>query len=87
MTTAPQTFSPLLSFWPTIEQEQKKLRDNLVGKRLNELRTPALVLDRSILERNCQRLASVPSPVKVRVHVKSHKVCADRSFLICKMLT
>ncbi|KAJ8655733.1 hypothetical protein O0I10_008618 [Lichtheimia ornata] len=73
MMTTPQTFSPLLSFWPTVQQEQKKLRDNLVGKRLNELRTPSLVLDRSILERNCQRLASVPSPVKVRVHVKSHK--------------
>ncbi|KAF7724379.1 hypothetical protein EC973_001104 [Apophysomyces ossiformis] len=51
-----------------------ELVKNFVGKRLDEVRTPTLVIDRAILERNCRKLSALKSlQVKARVHVKTHK--------------
>lgn len=48
----------------------------MVGKRVSELRTPSLVINTSIMKRNCDALAAITDEfnVKVRVHVKTHKV-------------
>ena len=47
-----------------------------VGKTLNELLTPAAILDRSIVKRNCDAMLDVCKELGVgfRAHVKSHKV-------------
>ncbi|CAO3647918.1 unnamed protein product [Mucor hiemalis] len=47
----------------------------MVGKKLDEVRTPSLIIDRTILERNCNKLSQIPTALdtKVRVHVKTHK--------------
>ena len=75
--TITTTTTPLLPFYSAVNDQQEQLRRSMVGKHLHELRTPALVIDRAILKRNCDRLGSIPADynVKVRVHVKSHKVC------------
>ncbi|KAG0172216.1 hypothetical protein DFQ28_011279 [Apophysomyces sp. BC1034] len=46
-----------------------ELTKSFVGKRLDEVRTPTLVIDRSILERNCNKLRVLDDlNIKVRVH-------------------
>lgn len=51
------------------------LTDQFVGKTLNELSTPAVVLDRAIIKRNCNAMLNVCKELGVgfRAHVKSHK--------------
>jgi len=46
-----------------------------VGKKLCEVRTPRMVVDRSVVKRNCERLGAVSekSGKKIRVHIKTHK--------------
>ncbi|KAI9311002.1 putative serine dehydratase domain-containing protein [Dichotomocladium elegans] len=73
MSDTVQTTTPFLGLYHALENEQRKLRDELIGKRLDQVRTPSLVVDRTVVQRNCNRLGLVPSNVKVRCHVKSHK--------------
>lgn len=72
--TVAQTTSPLLAF--NTQQWKATLVKNMVGKKLNQLRTPSLVIDRKIVEKNCKKLSSITAEfsTKVRVHVKTHKV-------------
>lgn len=46
------------------------------GEPVSTVRTPALFLDRAIIERNCQRMGESARKwgVKFRAHVKTHKV-------------
>ncbi|KAF2175630.1 hypothetical protein K469DRAFT_610035 [Zopfia rhizophila CBS 207.26] len=54
---------------------QSSLQLQYVGKQLNDVPTPAAVLDRSIIKRNCDAMLEVCKALDVlfRVHVKSHK--------------
>ncbi|KAI7856088.1 putative serine dehydratase domain-containing protein [Circinella umbellata] len=74
MTTI-STTSPLWPFHVAVAKQQDHLRQELIGKRLNELRTPTLVIDRTVVKRNCEKLGNIKTKynVNVRVHVKSHK--------------
>jgi hypothetical protein len=76
MTLSSQTVTPLLPFFSFSEQCKAALVKEMVGKKLNELRTPTLVIDRKIVQRNCEKLGKASSDlgIKVRVHVKTHKV-------------
>ncbi|KAI9497020.1 putative serine dehydratase domain-containing protein [Zychaea mexicana] len=69
------TTTPLLPFYSAVAEQQEQLRQAMVGKRISELRTPTLVIDRTVFKRNCERLGNIKAQhnVKVRVHVKSHK--------------
>ena len=51
------------------------LKQQFLGKRLVELPTPSLILDRSLLRKNCTAMLDVCSKLGVgfRAHVKSHK--------------
>ena len=72
-----QTATPSSLFDDYRTQMKATLVKEMVGKKLNQLRTPSLVIDRSILERNCQRLGKISTGLdntRVRVHVKTHKV-------------
>lgn len=57
-------------------QMKAKLVKEMVGKKLDQLRTPSLVINKSILQRNCQKLSKITTGLKntrIRVHVKTHK--------------
>lgn len=56
---------------------QASLAAQYVGQRLEDLPTPAVILDRAIIRRNCNAMLQVCSELGVgfRPHVKSHKVC------------
>lgn len=72
--TVAQTTTPLLPFYS--HQWKATLVENMVGKKLDQLRTPSLIIDRKVVERNCKKLSSITTELntKVRVHVKTHKV-------------
>lgn len=69
-----QTTTPLLACHT--DQWKATLVENMVGKKLDQLRTPSLIIDRKIVERNSKKLSSITTELntKVRVHVKTHKV-------------
>ncbi|GAA5816460.1 hypothetical protein MFLAVUS_009989 [Mucor flavus] len=73
--TAAQSTTPLLSFYSHHDQWKSSLVESMVGKKLDQLRTPSLIIDRAILKRNCAKLACITNELntKVRVHVKTHK--------------
>ena len=52
------------------------LREAFVGKHLKDVPTPAAILDRAVVRRNCQRLlqACENLNLQLRAHVKTHKV-------------
>lgn len=54
---------------------QSSLQLQYVGKNLNEVLTPAAVIDRSIVKRNCDAMLNVCKELRVgfRAHIKSHK--------------
>ncbi|WWC88957.1 uncharacterized protein L201_003872 [Kwoniella dendrophila CBS 6074] len=54
---------------------KKSLQDEFVGKDLSQLRTPALVVDRSKFKRNCETVTSEAKKrgMGFRAHVKTHK--------------
>lgn len=68
--------TPLLPSYSQRLEQKKRLQEALVGKPLDAIRTPAFVIDRSILERNCYKLQFIKQQynVNVRVHVKTLKV-------------
>lgn len=51
------------------------LKEQFVGKKLNNLPTPSIVLDRSLAKKNCAAMLQVCKKLGVgfRAHVKSHK--------------
>ncbi|KAI8094284.1 hypothetical protein BDF21DRAFT_489812 [Thamnidium elegans] len=73
--TVAQSTTPLLSFYSHHDQWKASLVESMVGKKLDQLRTPSLIIDRAILKRNCDKLACITNDLntKVRVHVKTHK--------------
>lgn len=58
---------------------QVSLQDQYVGKKLEDLPTPAAVIDRAIVKGNCDAMLDVCQKLGVgfRAHVKSHKVEKD----------
>lgn len=52
------------------------LVETFVGKKLNDVPTPAAVLDRAVMGRNCEQMLKACKALKVgfRPHVKTHKV-------------
>ncbi len=57
------------------------LKERFVGKTLEEVETPAAVLDLAKLEVNCQRMLDAAAKLNIswRAHIKTHKVgCARR---------
>ena len=52
------------------------LRKEFVGKTLWDVRTPAAVLDRNIIQRNCRQMLDSCKALDLsfRAHVKTHKV-------------
>lgn len=63
-----RTFLPLPS--------QAELRAAFVGKNLRDVPTPAAVLDRAVVRRNCLQMLKACEALQVefRPHVKTHKV-------------
>ncbi|CAO3701302.1 unnamed protein product [Rhizopus stolonifer] len=63
------------NIYPNLSEWKKKLQQNMVGKKISDLRTPSLVIDRVRLEENCRQLGKIPTELKtkVRIHVKTHK--------------
>lgn len=55
---------------------QSSLHLQYVGKHLKDIPTPAAVIDRAIVRRNCDAMLEVCKALRVsfRFHVKSHKV-------------
>ncbi|KAI8339631.1 hypothetical protein BC941DRAFT_468899 [Chlamydoabsidia padenii] len=70
----PQTTTPLLPYHFSVPDKQA-LVQQYVGKSLNQVRTPRLIVDRSVVKTNCEKLGAIAKrqQVKIRVHVKTHK--------------
>ncbi|RUS17115.1 hypothetical protein BC937DRAFT_90400 [Endogone sp. FLAS-F59071] len=70
----PQTTSTLLPVNFALPNKEW-LREQLVGKKLSEIRSPALVVDRTIVGRNTQQMRETARKLGVglRVHIKTHK--------------
>lgn len=49
-----------------------------VGKKLSEVPTPAVVIDRAVAKKNCDDMLDVCQKLGVafRAHIKTHKVCS-----------
>ncbi|PWO24113.1 hypothetical protein PtrARCrB10_07348 [Pyrenophora tritici-repentis] len=62
--------TPLYPLTPT-----SLLTSHFIGKKLSTLPTPAIVLDRALIRRNCAAMLGICSAlgVEFRAHVKSHK--------------
>ena len=58
-----------------------KLQQAFVGKTLHEVSTPAAVVDRAVVRRNCDQLLQACKALQVdfRPHVKTHKVQRSRT--------
>ncbi|KAI4655842.1 hypothetical protein J4E93_000558 [Alternaria ventricosa] len=62
-----------LPFYPL--PSRASLLSQFLGQKLEDLPTPAIVLDRAIIRRNCDAMLNICAELKVgfRAHVKSHK--------------
>lgn len=51
------------------------LKEQFVGKKLTDLPTPSIILDRSLVKKNCAAMLQVCKELDVgfRAHIKSHK--------------
>lgn len=69
----PQSYTPIDLLRLPLKDE---ILQQLKGKPVSTVRTPALFLDRAIIEKNCQRMGETAKKwgVKFRAHVKTHKV-------------
>jgi hypothetical protein len=69
-----QTTTPLLPYHFSVP-DKKALVGQYVGKSLDQVRTPRLVVDRTVVKKNCEKLGAIAQrqQVKIRVHVKTHK--------------
>lgn len=56
------------------------LRDRFLGKRVEDLPTPAAILDERVLRRNCELMLQATKALGIgfRPHVKTHKVSVNR---------
>ncbi|KAG4077570.1 hypothetical protein HA402_002997 [Bradysia odoriphaga] len=70
----PQTLTPLEAISFSLPSKEYLVKQ-FVGKKLHEVRTPRMIVDRSVVKRNCERLAAISekSGRKIRVHIKTHK--------------
>ncbi|KAI8082995.1 putative serine dehydratase domain-containing protein [Halteromyces radiatus] len=70
----PQSTTPLLPFGFSVPDKQGLVKQ-YVGKSLEQVRTPRLVVDRAIVQKNGEKLGAIAQQqkVKIRVHVKTHK--------------
>jgi D-serine deaminase-like pyridoxal phosphate-dependent protein len=70
-----QTTTPLEPLGFSVPSKEFLVKQ-YVGKKLKEVRTPRLVVDRAVVKRNCEHVAAVAakSGKKIRVHIKTHKV-------------
>lgn len=77
-TLPPQTVTPLEPIGFSVPSKEYLVKQ-YVGKKLREARTPRLIVDRSVVKRNCERLGAVSekSGKKIRVHIKTHKVTVN----------
>ena len=66
--------------FPCVSKEE--LGKAFIGKRLGDVPTPAAVLDRAVVERNCRQMLEACQALDVdfRPHVKTHKVQALLSY-------
>ncbi|KAJ7637085.1 putative serine dehydratase domain-containing protein [Roridomyces roridus] len=72
MANIPQTHTPYaLANLP----QKDRLTEQFVGKSLESLRTPAMVIDRSLFRQNCKRMLQNASDwgASLRSHLKTHK--------------
>lgn len=70
--------TPLSEYiYPTASDSH--LRDHFLGKRIEDLPTPAAILDEGVLRRNCERMLQATKTLGVgfRPHVKTHKVSVE----------
>lgn len=72
MESVKQTHTP----WQLLTLNKDALVKEFVGKRLNELRTPALVVDRAAFRDNCSKMHQNAKDweANFRAHLKTHKV-------------
>ena len=59
-----------------IRPSKSRLEEAFVGKNLREVPTPAAVVDRTVVRRNCDQMLKACEALQVdfRPHVKTHKV-------------
>lgn len=57
-------------------QFREAMKAQLVGKQLSQVPTPAAVLDRAVIKRNCSQMLEACDILNVlfRPHIKTHKV-------------
>lgn len=86
MASVSQTYTPHQLIART---EKDALINEFVGKGLNELRTPALVIDRSVFASNCARMHEKAREwgAGFRAHLKTHKVDIPNRTLLLLRLT
>lgn len=82
-TLPPQTTTPLEAIGFAIPSKEYLVKQ-YVGKKLHEVRTPRMVVDRAVVKRNCERLAAISekSGKRIRIHIKTHKAsnsCVPRT--------
>lgn len=83
-TLPPQTTTPLEPIGFSIPLKEY-LVQQYVGKKLHEVRTPRMIVDRAVVQRNCERLAAISekSGKRIRVHIKTHKASGFMVRLKC----
>lgn len=71
-----QTHTP----WQLLTPNKDVLVKEFVGKSLNELRTPALIVDRATFRDNCAKMHQNAKDwgASFRAHLKTHKVDLHR---------
>lgn len=64
------------------------LREAFIGKNLKHVLTPAAVLDKAVVERNCLQMLKACEALQVefRPHVKTHKVYLRTFFTVIQYL-
>lgn len=72
----PQTYTP---YRLVALPHKQTLVNDFRGKPLNTLRTPAVVIDRSVFAQNCAKMHNNAKEwgASFRAHVKTHKVCTS----------
>ena len=55
---------------------EARLREHFIGKKLQDIATPAAIVDKAVATRNCEQMLIAAEALKVsfRPHVKTHKV-------------
>jgi hypothetical protein len=67
------TLSTMASNYPL--SDMTSLNDQFLGQKLVDLPTPSIILDRSLIKKNCTAMLQICKKLDVgfRAHVKSHK--------------